>query len=214
METGEDWTEIGRRLRVARQAAGISVRELGRRIGVSPSHISQAERGLGSFSVATLYAATSALSISLDSLFETPAAPAPPRDVPVSPLDGSMVLRAEARPAIKLKSGPRWERLTVSSDPEAEFLEVIYEPVEAGAEPEFSRHEGVEYGVVIAGELSVQVGFDATVLRAGDSIRLDSTLPHRYWNATPSPVRAIWFESRAVGGHDRDIGFTAPGESP
>lgn len=208
METGEDWTDIGRRIRTAREAAGVSVRELGRRVGVSPSHISQVERGLGSFSVSTLYAVASRLSISLDSLFETPADPAPLRDVEPSPLDGTMILRAELRPAIKLASGPRWERLTAQSDPEAEFLEVIYEPSATGAEAEFSRHDGVEYGVVIAGELSVQVGFEATVLRAGDSIRVDSTLPHRYWNAGTEPVRAIWFEARGAGGHARDGGFS------
>jgi transcriptional regulator with XRE-family HTH domain len=208
VETGEDWTEIGRRIRVAREGAGISVRELARRIGVSPSHISQAERGLGSFSVSTLYAVTSALAISLDSLFETPAVPAPPSDVPVSALDGNQVLRVEARPAIKLASGPRWERLTAASDPDAEFLEVTYEASGSGSESEFSRHDGVEYGIVIAGQLSVQVGFEATVLRPGDSIRIDSMQPHRYWNAGVEPVRAIWFEAKGSGGHARDIGFS------
>lgn len=208
METGEDWTEIGRRIRVAREAAGISVRELGRRTGMSASHISQAERGLGSFSVATLYSVCRTLSISLDSLFETPRPAAPPADVPVSALDGREVLRAEARPAIKLASGPRWERLTVASDPEVEFLEVTYEPTSSGSESEFSRHDGVEYGVVISGQLHVQVGFDATVLRPGDSIRVESMQPHRYWNEGPAPVRAVWFEAKGIGGHAREIGFS------
>jgi transcriptional regulator with XRE-family HTH domain len=201
-DAGEDWTDIGRRIREARLAAGVSVRELGRRVNVSPSHISQVERGLGSFSVAALYSVASQLTISLDSLFDAAPRPADPPapDTPPSALDGTMVLRASDRPAIKLKSGPRWERLTPDSEPDAEFLEVIYEPSADGAEPEFSRHDGVEYGVIISGALSVQVGFDATVLYPGDSIRLDSGLPHRYWNAGSTPVRAIWFESRS----DRD----------
>jgi transcriptional regulator with XRE-family HTH domain len=199
---GEDWTDIGGRIREARVAAGVSVRELARRLSVSPSHISQVERGLGSFSVSALYSVASQLSISLDSLFETPPRTAghPVHDGPPTALDGTMVLRAADRPAIKLKSGPRWERLTVEPEPDAEFLEVIYEPAVAGADPEFSRHEGVEYGVVISGVLSVQVGFDSTVLYPGDSIRLDSGLPHRYWNEGSGPVRAIWFESRSARG--------------
>jgi transcriptional regulator with XRE-family HTH domain len=208
VEAGEDWTDIGRRIRAAREAAGVSVRELARRIGVSPSHISQVERGLGSYSVATLYAVTSKLEISLDSLFESPGPTTPPADVPPSALDGAEVLRVESRPAIKLASGPRWERLTAAADPEAEFLEVIYEPSAAGPESEFSRHEGVEYGVVISGHLSVQVGFEATVLRPGDAIRIDSMQPHRYWNAGTEPVHAIWFEARGAGAHARDIGFS------
>lgn len=196
----EHWTDIGGRIRMAREAVGMSVRELGRRVGVSPSHISQVERGLGSFSVSALYAVASQLQISLDSLFEVPAGSAARRDPDAKPsrLDGTLVQRSADRPVITMKSGPRWERLTVESEPEAEFLEVIYQPGPAEAEPEFSRHEGIEYGVVISGVLNVQVGFDATALYPGDSIRLDSSQPHRYWNAGAVPVRAIWFESRAA----------------
>jgi transcriptional regulator with XRE-family HTH domain len=211
METGDDWTEIGARIRTAREAVGMSVRELGRRVGVSPSHISQVERGLGSFSVSALYSVASVLAMSLDSLFEAPAqaVPAGP-DVPPSPLDGTMVLRAQDRPAIKLKNGPRWERLTVDSEPDAEFLEVVYESAADGEEPEFSRHEGVEYGVVISGVLNVEVGFDGTVLHPGDSIRIDSAQPHRYWNAGTTPVRAIWFESRNIHGGARRVPDPGP----
>jgi transcriptional regulator with XRE-family HTH domain len=212
-DSSEDWTDIGSRIRAAREAAGVSVRELGRRVGVSPSHISQVERGLGSFSVSALYSVASQLQISLDSLFDAPPPSAMRHHAegPPSPLDGVLVLRATDRPAIKLKSGPRWERLTVDSEPDAEFLEVIYEPSAAGEEPEFSRHEGVEYGVIVSGVLSVQVGFDTAVLYPGDSIRLDSSQPHRYWNAGSAQVRAIWFESR---GERASAGSRVPGSAP
>ena len=55
--TGEEghWHRSGENIRIAREAAGISVRELSRRIEVSASHVSQVERGLASFSVPTLY---------------------------------------------------------------------------------------------------------------------------------------------------------------
>lgn len=195
-DAGEDWAEIGHRIRAARVAAGLSVRELGRRVNVSPSHISQVERGMGSFSVSALYGIANQLDISLDSLFEAPRAAVTADVAPPSALDGTLVLRAAERPAIKLKSGPRWERLTVNPEPNIEFLEVIYDVGGGTEEPEFSRHEGVEYGVVVSGTLHVQVGFDSTVLHPGDSIRVDSTVPHRYWNAGNTPVRAIWLESR------------------
>ena len=41
--------------------------------------------------------------------------------------------------------------------------------------------------------MTVQVGFDRTVLHEGDSIAFDSQLPHRFWNETPAEVRAVWF---------------------
>lgn len=47
---------IGERLREERVKAGISQRELARRLGVSPSLISQLESGQSNPSVGTLYA--------------------------------------------------------------------------------------------------------------------------------------------------------------
>ena len=70
-----EWVGIGSRIREARTEAHISVRELARRMNVSPSHVSQAERGLASFSVRALYNVASVLDISIDSLFDDPTAP-------------------------------------------------------------------------------------------------------------------------------------------
>ena len=69
-DTQSEWTIVGERIRIARESSGISVRELARRIGVSPSHVSNVERGLASFSVRALYSVVSHLDISMDSLFE------------------------------------------------------------------------------------------------------------------------------------------------
>jgi transcriptional regulator with XRE-family HTH domain len=60
--------QIGRRLREARTARGISLREMARRIKVSPSFVSQVERGKANPSVGTLYAFVSELGVSLDDL--------------------------------------------------------------------------------------------------------------------------------------------------
>ena len=60
-DTQSEWTIVGERIRIARESSGISVRELARRIGVSPSHVSNVERGLASFSVRALYSVVSHL---------------------------------------------------------------------------------------------------------------------------------------------------------
>lgn len=196
MATGDNWTAIGAAIRRARVDAKMSLRELARRVGVAPSHVSQAERGIGSFSVSTLYAVATELSISLDSLFE-PAVPAASlRTEPASSLDGTVVLRAGNRAALTLKNGPRWERLTAASEPDIEFLEVIYAPHAEPSEPEFSTHDGIEYGVVISGVLTVEIEDERTQLHPGDTIRLESSRPHRYWNEGRIEVRAIWLETR------------------
>ena len=68
--TAGDALGLGLRLRKARQDAGLTLRELGRRLGVSPSFLSQMETGKSQPSVATLYSLTQMLDISIDRLFE------------------------------------------------------------------------------------------------------------------------------------------------
>ena len=61
-------TGLGPRLRVAREARQLSVRELARRIGCSASLISQIERGVSVPSVGVLYSLATELDSSLDHL--------------------------------------------------------------------------------------------------------------------------------------------------
>ena len=49
-------SQIGERLREARQSQGLTARDVAKRIGVSPSLISQIETGRSQPSVGTLYA--------------------------------------------------------------------------------------------------------------------------------------------------------------
>jgi transcriptional regulator with XRE-family HTH domain len=188
---------IGQRLRAAREGQGTSLRELARRVGVSPSLISQIETGKAQPSVGTLYSLTTALRLSVDSLFTTGPGPArtdalpQPADVP------RLVVRAGERKVIDLDSGVRWERLTSTSHPDVDFLSVVYEVGGASADS-MMRHAGREFGTVLAGVLTVTVNFDDHVLHPGDSIAFPSTTPHRLWNAGEVPVRAVWV---VVGRH-------------
>lgn len=204
IETPDAGMRVGERIRAARLAANLSVRELARQINVSSSHVSQVERGLASFSVAALYKVVSLLGISMDSLFEEPIAmdgvapPTPTADSPRAspgPLDDAgIALRAGARNVIPLSHGKRWERLTPQPETGAEFIEVVYAPSTGQpTQAEFVQHAGREYGVVVQGSLTVEVGFDRTVLNEGDSVAFDSHRPHRFWNDTPEEVRAMWF---------------------
>jgi len=210
-----EWAKVGERIRAARDQSGISVRELARRIDVSASHVSQVERGLASFSVRALYNVVSILGISMDYLFdESNGATLPStkeeevvataHDGPLD--DAGIVMRRGARPSMQLQSGPRWERLTAKPEVGAEFIEVIYAPAPGAAPPEdFIRHAGREYGVIIRGALSVQVGFGRAEMTAGDSIAFDSSIPHRFWNQTAEEVVAVWFVSDAAADQDQDF---------
>jgi transcriptional regulator with XRE-family HTH domain/quercetin dioxygenase-like cupin family protein len=200
--------DVGRRIREHRIESNLSLRELARRLGISPSAISQIETGKSRPSVSTLYSIVTELGMSLDELFSAdgrkpaarpaPAEPvAPARLTPVREQDGPVerhVQRAGTRAAIDLETGVRWERLTPRPDAEADFLYVTYDVGGASAEcNRFIRHSGREYGLLLSGHLQLTVGFDEYELGPGDSICFDSTVPHRLRNVCDEPARGVWF---------------------
>jgi transcriptional regulator with XRE-family HTH domain len=202
--SSRDHPPIGQRLRERRLARGYSLRRLAERLDVSPSLISQIETGRARPSVNTLYAIASELGVSLDELLFNDAARAAraargaadagPQVVPPAPAAVAPVQRADDRAAIRLASGVVWERLTTESVSGIDFLYVTYEVGGASSpEHEFQRHGGHEWGYVLSGTLGVTIGFEDHVLGPGDSISIDSTVPHRLYNRGTVPVHGIWF---------------------
>jgi transcriptional regulator with XRE-family HTH domain len=182
---------VGQRLRAERESHGVSLRELARRLAISPSALSQIETGRSRPSVGTLYAIVSELGLSLDELFGSGRAAADSGSAET----GSAVQRRDERKGIDLESGVRWERLTPQAERDTDFLHVVYEVGGASSRPgTHMRHMGREYGLVLSGRLRVTIGFDEEhELGPGDSIAFDSTRPHRLENAGDVPVEAIWF---------------------
>lgn len=207
-----EYAEIGDRLRVARTERGLSLRGLAEQLGVSPSLISQVERGRAKPSVNTLYAMARVLDISLDELLFIDARGAGGSTIPLDRLRGqernpyapaNPVQRTADRKSIRLASGVIWERLTTESIPNVDFLYVTYEVGGASSpENEFQRHGGHEWGVVIQGRLHVAIGFEEVELGPGDAISIDSSTPHRLSNRGDEPVHAVWF---VLGRHSHDL---------
>src|SRR5438477_9330650 len=111
--------EVGQELRSHREARGLSLRELARKLSISPSALSQIETGKSRPSVSTLYSIVSELGISLDELFggreqtrarteRSPARPAAPQRPAEQPGDSGRLQQATRRQAIELQSGVRW----------------------------------------------------------------------------------------------------------
>ena len=188
-------TELGPRLRAIRLRHGVGLRELARRLELSPSSISQIETGRIRPSVRTLYALAAEFGVTVDEILFDDVGPLhmPPAAARPSAEPGLAVQRAHDRPSISLNSGVRWDRLMFWGDEDVEFLEATYEPGGASSpDSSFVRHNGHEFGHVLSGTLRVVVGFDEYVLGPGDSITFPSSTPHRLVNDGPETVRAIW----------------------
>jgi transcriptional regulator with XRE-family HTH domain len=191
-------SELGPRLRAIRLRNGIGLRELARRLDLSPSSISQIETGKIRPSVRTLYALASEFGVTVDEVLfdhapQGAASAAGPDSSTAATEPGLAVQRAVDRPAIVLSSGVRWERLMFWADEDVEFIDATYAPGGASSpDDSLMRHSGHEFGHVLSGTLRVVVGFDEFVLEPGDSITFPSSTPHRLSNEGDEPVRALW----------------------
>jgi len=205
--------QLGARLRAAREARSISLRSMASRIGVSPSFISQIERGQASPSVSNLFAYVTELGLTLDEIMAPEAGGGAsadrngdrPRFAALSGGESAgrghnrgggritaPVQRSGESPRIEM-SGVIWERLTKEPDPKVDFLRVVYEPGAASSpENAMQRHAGFEYGHVVRGRMRMQIGFDVYELEPGDSVHLDSMTPHRLWNPYEEPCISVW----------------------
>lgn len=194
--------QLGQSIRTVREQRGLSLRELARRVDVSPSFISQIELGKANPSVGTLYSIVSVLGITLDDLIGEPNGDSGPELVDAALTDGAPeawprvdapVQPAEGRRRVEM-SGVVWERLTHDHDPYVDFLHVEYAPGSSSCAPDqLMRHGGREYGHLVRGRLDVQVGFETYSLGPGDSIHFDSSTPHRLSNPYDEPCTAVWF---------------------
>lgn len=211
---------IGKKLRSARRRQKLSLRQLAAKAEVSASLLSQIENEKANPSVRSLHSIADALSMSVDYFFPTDqpdvqktvggeaaraamtaselrAMRATPPVVKVDQ-DGQEpgeavgpVLRPDDRLRIELQGDVSWERLTAEPEEKIEFLEIRYE-VGASSGEKMSHHTGREFGLILEGELLLELGFERYELEAGDSIVFESTTPHRLTNIGEVPLKAVW----------------------
>lgn len=173
---------VGARIRQARLERGLGLRALAREVGVSASLVSQIETGKSQPSVSTLYAITTALGISVESLFEVRETATVVHALAAFAADpgrriGPLVTPGE-RDVLELDSGVVWERLGHVPGTDVDFLLVTYRPGgSSSGSGGLMRHAGTEYGYLTSGELVLTLGFDEQVLHPGDAVSFESTTP-------------------------------------
>ena len=212
---GHPVVSLGVHLKEARLLSGLSLREVARQLSVSPSFVSQIENGKSQPSVATLYALAKLLGVSIDALFHIQSeggavAEASQQDAEGTvnrsdfgqPMDawqgeGSdariVVVRPTDRPRLTMDSGVVWEQLASNRSRDLDFMDIEYPPGSSStSDGSMLRHDGMEYGLIISGELTVTYGFDTYVLKPGDSICFEPHIPHVFTNKGTVPARGVW----------------------
>lgn len=208
-----DVDNTARAIRDARLKAGMSLRELGGRAGVSASLLSQIETGRARPSVTTLYALVGELGLSLDELVASDNGAREGhgkdgRSASVVSLDrhlaelaaqaaasGESPVKAPgARPVLELESGVIWEQLARFGGTGTDAILVTYPPGSSSSTSgRLSTHTGYEIAYLISGTLELQLEFDTHTIRAGDSIAFDSSRVHVYRNTGTEAAQGVWF---------------------
>ena len=197
---------LGARLRELRTGTGVSLRALAAKLDISPSAVSQIERGVMRPSVSRLIAYVGAIGVPLSAVFETgleKAAVGSATSRAAEHGDQAEGSAGQFRFAIRrswevapilLGGGVTFRRLSPVPTSGVEFFESTYPPGSmSNAHGALLRHEGYEVGTVTAGELTVDFDTDVVTLGAGDSITYPCSRPHLISNRSESVTAvATW----------------------
>jgi transcriptional regulator with XRE-family HTH domain len=179
---------MGTKIKKLRKAKGMSLKEVSKKVDLSPSLLSQIENDKVTPSIATLFKIANFLgkktSFFLDDYTEEKEVESP-------------VVRKKERTILHSKNSKiRYELLNPKlSNARVEFLEVI---VEKGCETGTYTHDGEEYGIVLTGKLEIILDGNHYILGRGDSIAFDSSQPHGFRNLGRGETRVIWAISPAT----------------
>lgn len=171
--------DVGARLRAARLASGLSIQEVADRVGVNKSFISRFERNVVHASVSTLLKICEALGVKPSKLFEVPV---------------TQFVAADERPPLNL-GGTGMREFLIGGGPDKHMLAIysIIDPGGGSGEDPYTLNADTDMVHVRSGQLSVVVGSDTYLLRAGDTLTFPPSVPHTWRNpSADESCTAIW----------------------
>lgn len=170
---------IGQKLRALRLGQQLTINDVSKRTNLTKSMISQIENGKSLPSLKSLIALTTALQTTVGYLFS-------------NDYDSKEILvRESERKVISAGNGVTLFLLTPNlRGRKVEFLSVVYE--KGASSGILHAHNGEEYGIVLKGRLEVTVRDESYTLEQGDSIVINSEIPHKISNAFSGTTEVIW----------------------
>ncbi len=170
---------IGKRVKILRTDRRMTLAELGEKANLSTSYLSQIERDRTNPSLTTLMNIARSLEVEPRYFFE-------------SHVDTTLVLYdgQERQPETL---GLEMVYFPLSSEDSGNKLRVYRVVIQPRSQPqEFDPYSGEEMCFVLSGRLTVVVGDETYVLKAGDSIHYDALLLHNWSNQGEQSCELIW----------------------
>ena len=180
-ETEKTFAMIGLQIRKMRQRRRLTIQQLADASGMSASMLSLVERGLTSPSLLSLTAIGRSLGITLAEMMSGQFNE-----------QDEAVTRSADMPLLKTPDGIL--RRVLRQD-RKRGVTITYNEYGAGIgnSPVGITHTGFEYGLVVEGELTIEIDGVQTVLHSGDIVSLKSTRLHKIWNYSSRTATTIWF---------------------
>ncbi len=173
---------LGKRIRALRHARRLTLAQLGQRISLSASYLSQIERDVTMPSLARLAAIASALDVELGHLFE-------------DDISAPHVVRANQGQRLESASSVIIELLAADLPDRKLQPYCMVCPPGSSSKRWSTIYPGEEAGFVLKGRLTITVGEETFVLEAGDSIHYQTQQPHSWRNEGNEECVVVWVVS-------------------
>ncbi len=172
--------DIGPKIKARRLSNHQTLKQLAEKVGCTSAYLSQIENGKVSPSIASLKKIAEALQANITDFF-----------MEVAP-DEPVVLRPDQRVLISLK---RWNAKVWSmiSDPKNKRMQPFYTIIQPGGGSHGSySHVGEEFGIVLKGQLEIELDGSVHLVHQNESFYYSSSRPHKWTNPGKSETIVVW----------------------
>jgi len=174
---------LGLQIRKKREQIGITLTKAAKEMNISPSLLSQIERGIVSPSISTLRTIADYLGTYIGALLGER----------ISKEDAMVIRKGNKNRSIIWGEGVKLHILSPGNS-NLEFMYDKYE-VNSSTGDKLYQHEGEECAFVLEGKLEINLNGKKFILNEGDFIWFLSTIPHQIKNLSDKRSLAIWVDS-------------------
>ncbi len=174
---------IGVSIKRLREEQDMTLRELAKDVGVSPSFLSQVEQGKASPSLATLKSIADQLQTTVGRLID---------DDGTQPGD-RLVTTERQRKAFKQSGNGIQMYLLSEISPHKQMQPLLFKLGQSAASGESTySHYGQEFVLVLKGSLEITLGDKSYKIKKGETIYFNSSTPHSFKNLFKGETEALW----------------------
>lgn len=185
------WSEdIGQKLRRRRKIKRLSLKTLAEKAELSIGLLSQIERGISTPSIRSLGQVCHALEMPMSWLFERSGA--------LALVEPCVVRHANRRRMDLGKGGMIKEILSPDSINRIQLMRIVIHVGGRSGESPAQHPAGAKCGMVISGDLGLEVDGHTYILNQDDSFAFQADAQYRFWAAGDTDCEVIWAVTPAL----------------